>query len=67
MHFILFYWLFYYFLPSQLNPLCPPHPPCFYEGAPSPRHPLLPQCLSILLSWCIELQQDPGAPVIDVK
>jgi hypothetical protein len=36
------------------------HPPCFYEGAPTPTHLLLPHSHSIPLHWGIKLSQDPG-------
>ena len=34
--------------------------PCFYEGAPPPAHPLLPQLPRILLPWIIKPPQDQG-------
>jgi hypothetical protein len=62
----LFYWLFYLFtfqmlFPFQVSfhsPLSSVPSPCFYEGAPLPTHPLLPQQPSIPLSWVIKPPQD---------
>jgi hypothetical protein len=34
-------------LPSFPSKNLPPHPPYLFEGAPTPTHPLLPQCPSI--------------------
>lgn len=42
------------FLPSSI-PL-----PSFYEGAPTPTHPLQPQCPGIPLHWGNEPSQDQG-------
>jgi hypothetical protein len=39
------------------NPLSHSPSPCFYEGAPSPSHPLLSSCHSIPLHWDIEHPQ----------
>jgi hypothetical protein len=40
------------------NPLSHPPSPCFYEGAPSPTHPLPHPYIGILLYWGIEPSQD---------
>ena len=60
----------------SLFPISPPQTPyclsptlCFYEDAPQPADPLLPQRPSIPLSWVMEPPQDQGTslPVIPNK
>ena len=63
-------WIFYLFTfqvlsPFLVSPLQPPIPyllPWFYEGAPSPTHPLLPYPPSIPLHWSIKLHRTNGLP-----
>jgi len=59
-----FSWIFYVFTFQMLCHLPPlPHPlpsPCFCEDAPTPTHPLPPQCPGIPLHWGNESSQDQG-------
>ena len=67
-YFFIGYFIYLHFrccpLPSfpSANPV--PFPsPCFFEGVPSPIHPLLPHCPSIPLCWGIKPPQHQGPPL----
>jgi hypothetical protein len=46
-------------LPSDQTPFHFPSP-CFYEGVPTPTHPLLTSCPGIPLHWGIKSSEDQG-------
>lgn len=63
-----FLWLYYllYFkcYPLPQTPLSHPPSPCFYVGASTPTHTLLPYYPSIPLCSCIESSQDQWPPLL---
>ena len=64
-------WLFLFICFQMLSPFqvfpphCPHalHLPFLYEGAPPLDHPLLSQCLNIVLCWVMEPPQDQEPPL----
>ena len=48
--------------PLSRFPLCKPSipSPCFYKGAPPPKHPFPPHCPGVHLHWVSKPSQDQG-------
>jgi hypothetical protein len=47
------------------NSLSHPSSPGFYEGAPSPTHPIPPPCPGIPVYWSMEPSQDPDKAILN--